>query len=601
MCQAFRVVPRITNGGISFIFDRPGRPPRHVFTPFNIMRGSVSVTYATFTDDTPDNIIWNYLDEDAGFQQREVQVALPDSETRNPVLKSFIGCVNRRQAFQMGMFAVACNRHRRITVKFSVEAVGNILLMGDICSFTHPFFAAVEYGNVVWADEETLEIELDSSTAFIQKGELYLALESPNGTPWGPCRIISVTGRKVTLDAGDYAIIMAQGQSSPFPFIDRARRNGYSVPWTLQKGSDFSGRLIIQSVIPTDANHYEIIAINDSDQIDDYENAPVPPWDYRGQASDPTNDVPTAPRGFSSTVKTSGESATIGLTWLPVKGAASYYVEIKGPGSAEFTRYDTYTVNYATVRTTRGHVQIRVRAINFFGTEGPWGSWESDIDTLLEAPVPFTIVRAEGGESEITWNNPPSENNVSGATFVFTAYEITVLKPDEETVLRMASVPAFQGEHTYSFTYSKEMAFADGGPYREFKISLKLQMIKTLDIITGPVETLAFVADILDPAPMVEGEATFDIGTTSIVLQAATVVGENTGFILLRGDSDEFGMNGIIETRFTNTLPYTWDGLIPGNIYYFRMAPKDALADLKGYYYDLYYSEVLAATMLTGA
>jgi hypothetical protein len=598
MCQAFRVVPRVTNGGVTFIYDRPGRPPRHVFTPLNVMRGSVSVSYGTFTDDTPDNINWNYLDEDAGFQEREVTAALPDSETRNPVLKSFIGCVNRRQAFQMGMFAVACNRHRRISVRFSVEAVGNILLIGDICTFNHPFFSNVENGNVKSADEETLTIELDSPTAFAQKGTLYLALETPNGTPWGPCRIASVDGQKATLDAGDYAVLIAQGQLNPFDFIARGRRNGYPVPWTLQTGKEFSGRVIIQSVVPSDTNHYEITAINDSDEVDNYENMPVPPWDYRGQSTDPTNDVPTAPRGFSSTVKTSGESATIGLTWLPVQGAASYYVEIKGPGATEFTRYDSYTVNFATIRTTRGHVQVRVRAINYFGTEGPWGNWESDIDTLLEAPVPFTIVKAEGGESEITWNNPPSENNVSGATFVFTAYEITVLRPDGESVLRMASVPAFQDEHTYFFQYTKEMAFADGGPYRDIKISLKLQMIKTLDIITGPVETAPYVLDIIDPAPIFANDGEFNVTSNSVLMLSAEVDGEYTGFIMLRGNDDDFGTEGISEIRYTNTLPYEWTGLSPETTYYFRVAPKDAFSDLTGKYFDLNFSPVLQA--LTG-
>jgi predicted phage tail protein len=160
MSQAFRVVPRLMYGGISFVYDQPNRPVRHIFTPRDIIRGSFSIIYNTFTEDTPDNILWNYLDEDAGYQQREVRCSLPNTETDNPVIKSFIGVVNRTQAFRMGVYQVACNRHRRIQLKFNVEAIGRLLFMGDVCSVSHPYFCNMASGAVKDWDRDVLVIDL---------------------------------------------------------------------------------------------------------------------------------------------------------------------------------------------------------------------------------------------------------------------------------------------------------------------------------------------------------------------------------------------------------------------------------------------------------
>ena len=264
MCQPFRVVPRISNGGVDFVYDRPGRPIRHVFTPRDIIRGSVSIIYNTFTDATPDNIIWNYLDEDAGHQQREVQCALPDSQTKNPVIKSFIGVAKRKQAFEMGVYACACNRHRRVQVKFRVEAIGRLILMGDVCALTHPYFSNVANGAVRNWDAGEAWIDLGGEPIGLAEGvDHYLGLARRDGYPWGPCKIAKIEGQTAWLDQDDLALLRVQGQQDPFEYL-WGEGAPQPTPWTIQSSREFAGRLIVQSVVQVDSyNNYEITAVNE--------------------------------------------------------------------------------------------------------------------------------------------------------------------------------------------------------------------------------------------------------------------------------------------------------------------------------------------------
>jgi sulfur carrier protein ThiS len=590
MCQAFRVVPRITNGGVSFVYDRSGRPVRHVFTPRDIMRGSLSVTYNTFTDDTPDNMIWSYLDEDAGYQAREVQCQLPDSKTDNPVIKSFIGCVKRKQAFEMGVFAVACNRHRRISLKFSVEALGRLLLMGDVCAVSHPYFASLGCGAVKGADESDLRVDLGAVVDEEKlEGDAYLSIELPDGKPFGPCRISRFEDGSVFLDAGDLALLKGQGQGDPFEAIERAENGQYTVAWTLESGKDFMRRIIIQSVSPSDATHYEITAINDSADVDSYGDLPVPIWDQRGQGGALPDVEPTAPDGFSCTVTTSGNNATVNLTWLPVPGAANYAVEVMGPGASEYVKLNTYVTNAAVIRTTLGEVSVRVKATNHYGIEGPWGVWTQSLNDYFEPEVPFTVTDFTGGTLRVTWQNPPVE--IGQASYVFHYYYLWFTRKGQpSSILRTAKVTADQDPKPYTGGYSLQMQLADGGPYRELDVYLKLIMTRSDPLFITQVESATYFDSVSDPAPKLTGEPAITPAATSISLDSAPVDGECTGYVIVRGDGAGFQLANVRETRIAASLPFVWTGLSPATEYHFRIAPKDAFADVTASYGELVYS-----------
>jgi hypothetical protein len=600
MSHAFRVVPRISAGGVSFVYDRPGRPVRHVFTPMDIVRGSMSIVYNTHTDDTPDNIIWNYLDEDAGFQQREVRCALPDTETKNPVIKSFIGVVKRGQAFGMGIFQVSCNRHRRIQVKFKVEARGRLLLMGDVCAVSHPYFCAVNSGTVMGWDRAMLAVDLGKDTLDLADGKDYfLAMNKPDGRPWGPCRIAGADGGTVTLDAADIKFLCSKGQKDPFDVIGRNR--GQWPIWTLQEGKEFAGRLLITSVVPSDNYHFEITAINDSDEVDGYEGLPVPPWHFRGLDAEPVRYL-AAPSGFTwSGVTGDRLEARLDLFWNPVAGATLYEVGTSVGDTGSYELVESPRANYHRLVLPSGKTAVRVRARADNGLASEYGKITLDTRDMFGDPLAITVDRFEGGRLDFSWTETAGNLNM------VISYQIEIRDPENNSVLRshtanrLVSVydPATNKwvsreneEFTERrFSYPAEMAAADGGLRRRLLLMVKVNGINS--------STEPSYATASDPLPELAGIPEIFLEPTAMTFNRADIEGENTGLMILRGGGPNFDIaaalaGGADRARPADALPFVWDGLEPDTEYWFRLGPRDALADLLGQYGDLKYGDALA-------
>ena len=584
MCQAFRVVPRLGNGSVMFVFDQPGRPVRHVFTPRDIIRGSLSIVYNTYTDNTPDNIVWNYIDESAGFQQREVRAELPGSETKNPVIKSFIGCVNRTQAFRMGVFACACNRHRRIQLTFRVEGQGRLLSMGDVCAVEHPYFTNLGTGVVEGWDASRLAIDVGTEVSGYDPLRVYyMALNKPNGSPWGPCRVRSYSGREIILDDADYATLIGQGAGSPFEFME-GRDSGMPNVWTMHDSRTYSGRVIIQSVVPSSMYQYEITAVNDSDEVDNYGHLTVPIWQYRDQDSN-TGLILTMPDGFSPVLEGTAASPVLQLTWLPVTGATSYEIQTMPDGSSSYGNSRTTAVNFLQMTLAPGVTAIRVRALRSPSGIGPWGVYEVDTRKAFVDPVLFTDTTYAGGDLTLAWQLPV----YAGLSDVEAElYELTIKDPDG----KIRRTTTIQGTEA-GYEYLKSMAMADGAMKRTVNVSM-VAKLRASDGQGGyrSLTTTPAVESITDEAPQLSGDLDVTIGSTSITLQALAVEGETTGFAVVRGDTADFELQGIVELRLAGGVPWTWTGLQPDTDYHFRVAAKDALADLLSYYLDLNWSGV---------
>lgn len=191
MCQSQCVIPRLIGPILSFVEDGPDRPPSFALTPRNIVRDSFSVTYVTWSDETPDDVNVEYLDAAYGFQQRDVTATLPESESREPANLSILGITDRAHAHRVAVAYAAHNRWQRVIVECQVEALGRIINRGDVCTVAHPRFKNTSSGAVAGWNKDRLEIFLIPDMArkpdFLQDGDadLYLALTRQDGSIWG--------------------------------------------------------------------------------------------------------------------------------------------------------------------------------------------------------------------------------------------------------------------------------------------------------------------------------------------------------------------------------------------------------------------------------
>jgi hypothetical protein len=354
-CLPYRVFPRLLGDKVSFMYDEKNRPIRHVFTPRDIVRGSLSPKWATHSDSTPDDVIVSYLDEDIFYARREVQATLPDSESREPKYLQYpVGVCNRKLAHDYGLYVAACNKFRRLSLDFGVETLGRLLHIGDIVSVQHPRLRSAGFGKVVDWDESTLKIYVDTmptmDSAAIEKPNLWMILNDPQGSPWGPVKLTSFKNCCAQMDSSDFALVVGQS-SNPFNWMTLGYQS-QPTTWALQTGKNIDRRYIIQAVQFQDLEHATLTVMNDDPRVFD-QKVPVPLWEYRQNNVMWTKLLP--PDNFR--VGYFSDRGVVGASWSGAVGAVAYEFEYGGSRDV-----------YSRIRTDNLSVDVSVELLSYEAT-----------------------------------------------------------------------------------------------------------------------------------------------------------------------------------------------------------------------------------------
>ena len=321
-CRCVRAIPRALGSTISWMRDGPNRPVRGVFTPYNILRDSFGVDYKFFTDDSPDDVILDYVDRE-NWMARDVRAMLPDSMSMEPARKRFMGITSRAQAYREACFEVACNEYRRIFLKWSTEMEGRLLFRGDMVLVTHPLggedrFASVRGWN---ADERTLDLDVTLPQEDENAGHYYAVLRRPNGRPYGPVKVESVGERSLTFDAASLAAIEDGADAPLWQWLSDGREMDATA---VVYGKESPGlRAIILSVKPRQSGICDIEAVVEDERVHSADLGEVPPWT-------PGGEVPVAtmcPVITGLTASYEYDTARLTLSWIPEAGAGDYEVE----------------------------------------------------------------------------------------------------------------------------------------------------------------------------------------------------------------------------------------------------------------------------------
>lgn len=583
ICRAMLVIPRLTGTILSFMEDGPDRPVRYKLTPRHIVRDSFKVTYGTWSDDTPDDVVLSYKDADAGFQTRDVRAKLPESESREPYNLTMIGIVNRNHAYAVAEGMSARNRWRRILVDCTVEGVGHLLNQGDIVSVAHPRFKETASGVLENWDEKglTLTLVCDMARGLPEwredAPELYLSLTRPDGTAWGPVLLKGLAEKSdayvATLDLPDYIHVLSQGMENPFQWLTRG---GDSIPttWALHRTRLFERRMIVLGVTPQDSWHSALKLCNDAPQVWQY-NLPTPPWQGRGQL--PETESLEAPAGLAAWV-TDQAGPLLAVSWAAVPGALWYELHV-ACGKGEWSNRGRFNMTEAPVSVARGPVRIRVRAATD-SLQSPWAHWSGDTDAQPPQSVtPVLATPYSGAALAVSWASAEAAKD----------YLVSVALNEGGEALAATTVSGT------SWTWGVEAQRKRGGPYRRLWCAVVARN-------ASGVSAAATVAA-NDPAPPAPIDADVTVTTDSVTLNAVTLPAESgdasdgpedlTGYIILRGLSPDFTAAQVAEMRSVDALPFTWSGLSPGTTYYFRIAARDVFYDLAGDMQALRFSGVL--------
>jgi hypothetical protein len=388
----------------------------------------------------------------------------------------------------------------------------------------------------------------------------------PDGSPWGPVKLEALDRDAAKMDSADYAALIMQGLEEPFSWLTRGYDRMPTV-WSLHAGRDFSRRMLIRKITPVDMYRYTVQLVNDDPRVYS-QNIAVPPWEYRSNL--PVVTVLAAPKSLAAT----WAGGALSLSWLPVSGAQWYEVQASGNGQTWENR-GRANINALSFAVPQGMTFVRVRGANGV-TEGAWAEWSGDTGILVpQPPLPALDGPYAGAAFSASWLP------VTGAT----AYTVRVFAGGNIVPARIhqTEVPAF------SYTYA--MGVADGGPWRTLRVDAAAS--------NASGESLPAALDISDPAPAVIAaeDLTAVPGVSGVTLDRTDDPETDiTGYVLARGATPDFAFAQVLESRIVTGLPYTWTGLEPDTVYYFRVAAKDAFFDVAGDYANLPFGGVVTVT-----
>ena len=180
-------------------------------------------------------------------------------------------------------------------------------------------------------------------------------------------------------------------------------------------------------------------------------------------------------------------------------------------------------------------------------------------------------------------------------------------KDEAGNVIYETGLPAYSS----SFRFTREMALSRGPIKRTVSVTLTITCQWHVNATSGSgsigswsrpasdqTRTYTDTEIAYDPVPTLVGDLMYEVTATTVTLSGVTVSGTYVGFVIARGDTANFPLSGVLETRPIGSLPYTWDDLEPDTDYYFRLAARDALAEVSGDYATLSWSDVLTIRTL---
>lgn len=401
--------------------------PVTMFTPDNILDGSFSWSVKLWDLDEFDSVKIEYIEVNSGYRPEQVLCTLPGGTTNNPRNIKLIGCSDRQQAYQEGLFTLASERYLRENVSFETGLEGHIPQFGDLIAVAHDIPNWGQSGFVV-------------SSVFNSGGTGYIiTLSEP-----------------LVWDAMQTYQLMLRGSKSEIlgPFTATATSEEDEVEITAS-GLDFQTDGLTEPMIflfgitgnvteymkvvriePRGNEVIAITAVNYSAIIHTFDGLTAPPLDVYSEP--PTvPDLPVIARIYISQID--NVLSIIQVSWSATFGAQSYIIQTSQDGVA-WDEHALTTQTSIQMQVVPGLFYVRVAAINT--GQGPWKSTNITIGHIagLENSIPFLI-----DEWEVRW----------GAVLNAVGYQVSIYNnstPSAPVLRRQVQYSSAVRDHVYDLS-----------------------------------------------------------------------------------------------------------------------------------------------------
>ena len=365
-------------GVIDFVRDDAKAIRTAMFTPNNIVAGSLSIEYLFPNYDTPDHVIVEYVDG-ATFQPAEVSCVLSGGTQLRPSRLKMFGCTDRNQAWRHGMRLAAANRDRRRNITLVTEMEGYIPRYGDLVAVSHDVPAWGLSGVVLGY---AAGVVTTSEPLTWTPGQThFMAFRKRDGSVDGPYTVTQGANEFSALVAGAPAIYVSDGSSE--------EPTHYQFGPGERRGLDCQ----VLGAFPKGDGQVEITLVNYAASVQEAEiggAAPPPP--------PPASLLPgivDAPVVASVSVSGTPKDGLIVVSCAAARGAISYEFQASADAGVTWFALGASNANSIAASLGAGSWQVRARAIG--AMQGPWATWSGVIGAETFPP----------GSPTLTLQNPP--------------------------------------------------------------------------------------------------------------------------------------------------------------------------------------------------
>ena len=147
--KPFRCIPIIDSAGVFTIVRDDSRTlVSQLFTQRSIKQGTFSVLQNLAPDEVKDGVTIRFVDKDNNYETNDVSVTATGGIPVNPKVVRLRGITNRVQARREALYRARVNQYRRLEVKFTTEAEGLLLDIGDKVLVQHDTMKWGESGEI---------------------------------------------------------------------------------------------------------------------------------------------------------------------------------------------------------------------------------------------------------------------------------------------------------------------------------------------------------------------------------------------------------------------------------------------------------------------
>ena len=188
--------PTMSTGKWGVVWERSDSPVVAVFSPANIVAGSLSVLYDN--EGLADKILGEYVDAESGYELNSLERDVTGvAITKHPVTVPLRGITNGEQAAkEINRTAAAQHYHQRI-ISFTAPQEGFLCVRGDVVVLSHGLVGGAVGGRLTRIDAGRTSVDvsnLPADSALGQGESRYMWVWTPRGT---------VHSTTYTFNAGD--------------------------------------------------------------------------------------------------------------------------------------------------------------------------------------------------------------------------------------------------------------------------------------------------------------------------------------------------------------------------------------------------------------